>query len=134
MKSEFNIKKTWNEGLLGPSAISFFDMSFPFPEGSFMFWNLFAQSTQTFLDHLFILTPFFMTLPDKPWPPSILPRSLQGLFLKIKSKRMDEKKRISAKISPKKQTSNIMRHLMSGETCARLLNAALHLLFLKMLS
>ena len=47
---------------------------------------------------------------------------------------MDGKEKTSAKISPKKQTSNIMKHPMLGETCARLLNAALHLLSLKMLS
>ena len=69
-----------------------------------------------------------MTPPDNPQPPSKLPRSLQGLFLKIKSKWVDEKERTSAKISPKKQTSNTMKHTMLGETCVRLLNAALHLL------
>ena len=75
-----------------------------------------------------------MTPPDKPQPPSKLPRSLQVLFLKIKSKWVDEKERTSAKTSPKKQTSNIMKHPLLGETCVRLLNAALHFLCLKMLS
>ena len=87
-----------------------------------------------FLDHLFILTPSFITHLDKPWPSYKLPRSLQGLFLKVKLKWVDKKERTSAKISPKKQTSNVMKHPMWQEKCVRLLNSALHLLSLKMLS
>ena len=45
-----------------------------------------------------------------------------------------QKERTSAKISPKKQTSNVMKHPMWQEKCVRLLNSALHLLSLKMLS